>query len=381
VEQGFMVCQRFGSARVFVRAGIGSFLLLSACSSDPAGGGRRGGGGGTFENPISASGSGGASGANAGAGGFGNPTFPTGGSSEPVGGAGGGDPNVCDADVYTGERKRLDIYMMVDDSGSMVPWWPATLEAISMFFNDPGSAGVGVGVHFFGSACDAAYYATPAVAIAPLPDNKPALEMAFPIIPIEGTATLPAMEGAIMHARQWSTSNPDAKTVVLLVTDGLPDDCGSTVENVSTVIAEGFTGAPSIQTFVIGLGDLGALNMFAQSGGTTQALVIEPGAAPALVAALNDIRSAALPCEFALPDNNGGTVQLDRVNLRHTDLAGVEETIGNVPDAASCSDKGGWHYDNPSAATQLIACPASCAQLNGGGEVTVVLGCPTIVVD
>jgi hypothetical protein len=330
-----------------------------------------------FENrPI-----GGMSGAAAGVGGFGNPTIPTGGSStEPVAGT-SSDPNVCDADVYMGARKRLDIYMMVDDSGSMVPWWPATLEAISMFFNDPGSTGVGVGVQFFGSACEAGYYATPAVQIAPLPENKTSLENAFPIIPIEGTATLPAMEGAIMHARQWATDHPDAKTVVLLVTDGLPDDCNSTVENVTPVISEGFTGSPSIQTFVVGLGDLGALNMFAQAGGTTQALVIEPGAAPALVAALNEIRTAALPCEFALPDNNGGTVQLDLVNLRYTDLSGTEQTIGNVPDAASCSDKGGWHYDNPSAATQLIACPASCAQLNGGGEVTVLLGCPTIVVD
>ena len=88
---------------------------------------------------------------------------------------------------------------------------------------------------------------------------------------------------------------------MLLVTDGIPDDCNSTVENVTEVVREGVTGSPSIQTFVIGLGDLGALNMFAEAGGTGQALVIEPGAAPALVAALNQIRTAALPCSFKLP--------------------------------------------------------------------------------
>ena len=50
-----------------------------------------------------------------------------------------GDGNVCDADNYTAEAKRLDMYMMVDDSGSMVPWWPFTLDAINMFFIDPSS--------------------------------------------------------------------------------------------------------------------------------------------------------------------------------------------------------------------------------------------------
>src|SRR5689334_17321347 len=68
-----------------------------------------------------------------------------GGSSNPFGNAGAaaasagarsarnpaqvqlGQGEVCDADSYGAERKRLDIYMVVDDSASMVPWWPFTL--------------------------------------------------------------------------------------------------------------------------------------------------------------------------------------------------------------------------------------------------------------
>ena len=333
-----------------------------------------------FDNPQ-----GGAGGTGGGTGGVGSIGVVGGqGGLSGLGGSGGTGVggNVCAADVYTGERKRLDIYMMIDDSGSMIPWWPATIEAISMFWMDPGSAGIGIGEQFFGSNCDAAYYATPRVPIAPLPDNLSALEMGFPIAPFEGTATLPAMEGAITHAREWSLANPDAKAVVLLVTDGIPDDCESTVENVSAVIAEGFNGSPSIQTFVIGLGDLGALNMFAVAGGTGQAIVIEPGAAPALVDALNSIRTAALPCDFALPDGNGTTsVSLDKVNLQYTDLAGAETTIPKVADAAGCEGvAAGWFYDMSSGANRLVACPQSCQQLNAGGEVQVVLGCPTVVV-
>jgi hypothetical protein len=281
--------------------------------------------------------------------------------------------------VYSGQRKRLDIYMMVDDSGSMVPWWLPTLEAINMFYRDPGSEGIGVGLKFFGSACEPEGYATPVVPIMPLPTHVEMLELAFPLIPVEGTATLPAMQGAITHARSWATEHPDAKTVVLLVTDGLPDDCNSTVENVTQVVAEGLSGEPSIQTFVVGLGDLTALNMFAVAGGTGQALVVEPGAAQQLTAALNQIRNAALPCEFKMPEGNGSAVQLDRVNLRYTDPTGQQQTIGAVANQGACdAAQGGWYYDNPATPTQLIACAKSCEQLNAGGEVKVVLGCPTV---
>jgi len=352
-------------------------ITATACSGgDPQSGGRQGGNNtaGMFGNAGTAGTAvtGGTSGfGNGGQGGV-SGTGVVGGGSGMIGGT------VCDADVYTGERKRLDIYMMVDDSGSMVPWWPATIEAINMFFHDPSSEGIGIGEQFFGSECGADYYANPRVPIAALPGNVTALENGFPVLPIEGTATLPAMQGAIMHARAWSDMNPDAKTVVLLVTE-----CDSTIENVSAAISEGFNGAPSIQTFVIGLGDLGALNMFAMAGGTDQALVIEPGAAQALVEALNKIRTAALPCDFALPDGGGTTtVSLDRVNLQFTDNAGMQTVIPKVPDAATCaSAASGWYYDESSGATRLVACPQSCDQLNMGGEVQVVLGCPTVVVE
>jgi len=134
---------------------------------------------------------------------------------------------------------------------------------------------------------------------------------------------------------------------------------------------------------MIGLGALDALNMFAQAGGTGQALVIEPGAAQALVDALNSIRTAALPCDFALPDGGGTTtVSLDRVNLQFTDNAGMQTTIPNLADRSACDTAaGGWYYDESSGATRLVACPQSCDQLNAGGEVQVVLGCPTVRVE
>ena len=295
------------------------------------------------------------------------------------------DADVCDEDVYMAEPKRLDMYMIVDDSASMLPWWPATTDAINQFFQDPGSAGVGVGVQFFGEECDPNFYATPSVPIAPLPGNMNALQTAFPLLPLEGTATVPAMQGAVQHARQWATQHPDSKTVILLVTDGLPADCNSTVEGVVDVIAEGLSGSPSIQTFVIGIGiGLLALNDFAAAGGTGQALLVEAGVAQELVTALNDIRGAALPCDYALPDGNGNTVDPKEVNLSYTAPGATESTpIGWVPTSMDCDPlKGGWYYDNAAAPSRLIACDQSCGTLkDAGGQVSVVLGCPTVEID
>jgi hypothetical protein len=218
------------------------------------------------------------------------------------------------------------------------------------------------------------------VPIAALPGNIAALQQAFPPLPLQETATLPALQGAIMHARQWSMDHPDAKTIVLLVTDGLPEECNSTIENVAQAAREGFAGTPSITTYVVGIGDIAALNQFAADGGSGKALVTAPGAGAELVKALNAIRGAALPCEFALPAS-ASALQPGQVNLRHEDASGQQRIIGAVRDQKTCHPtQGGWYFDDPAAPERLVACEQSCRDMNaGGGTVKVLLGCPTVV--
>ena len=100
----------------------------------------------------------------------------------------------------------------------------------------------------------------------------------------------------------------------------------------------------------------------------------------ALGAALNEIRSAALPCDYAVPDGAGGNIAADTINMRYTTPDGTRTTIGWVPDAGSCDPmQGGWYYDNPDAPSRLLACDSSCGQLKDvGGEVQIVLGCPRV---
>jgi hypothetical protein len=295
----------------------------------------------------------------------------------PVGRAG------CGGDKYDAELSQLDIYVMFDDSGSMIPWWLPVVETFAKFLNDPASAGIGVGLQFFGSdeQCDPAFYANPRVPIAPLPGNAAQIQSVFPLIPIESTPTAPALTGAIQHARSWQSSHPGHKTVVWLVTDGLPSGCSSTLDNVAQAATDGLNGTPSIPTYVLGLGlALGDLHRIATAGGTGQALIVDPTNVAAVTDAMNQLRGASLPCDYALP--NGGQVDPTKVNIEFSSDGATSTTVLNVGNAAGCdATAGGWYYDNPTTPSRAIVCPATCGNFKATtvGEVNVVLGCDTIL--
>jgi hypothetical protein len=325
-----------------------------------------------------ASGASGAAGA-AGAGGAGGSGASINVNGAGGGGAGGSGSRNCGGDRYKAEKRQLDIYVMFDDSGSMIPWWLGVTDAFIKFLNDPASAGIGVGIQYFGNNCDPNYYANPRVPIAPLPGNAMPIQASLPL-PFEGTATHPAMQGAVQHARAWANSHPDRKVVILLASDGLPNECNSTLQNVSDVAREGVNGTPSIPTYVLGFGlDLTPLEQIAQAGGTQKAFIVDPNSGTALAQAMNGIRGAALPCDYVLP--NGGKVDPKKVNIDFTPQGGAPTRLPNVGDASRCGPGGGWYYDDPAAPTRAIVCPGSCGQFNAdaGGQVDVVLGCDILI--
>jgi hypothetical protein len=293
----------------------------------------------------------------------------------------GGGGRTCGGDTYQAEPSQLDLYVMFDDSGSMIVWWPGVTSVFSQFLDDPASAGIGAGIQFFGSGCDVNVYATPRVPIAPLPGNAAAIKAAFPVLPVEGTATDPALKGAIQQARTWKSQNQSHKVAVLLVTDGIPSECNSTVQSVSDIAAEGLSGNPSVQTFVLGLGfNLDPLNQIAKAGGTNQAVLADPNNAQALAQAMSQIRGAALPCDYAIP--NAGNVDTSKVNIEFTADDGSTSTVPNVGDASRCdATTGGWYYDDPANPGRLVACPATCGTFKGTvkGGVNVAIGCTTVV--
>jgi hypothetical protein len=235
------------------------------------------------------------------------------------------------------------------------------------------------------NSCAVADYQRPTVPIGILPQAAGGIAAALDAqTPFGGTPTLPALQGALEHAKFWATSNPGHKVVVVLATDGKPTECSSTVQNVAQVAAAAANGSPRINTFVIGVGpQLQDLNQIAAAGGTGQAFIVNGGGAhQQFTDALNKIRGASLDCEFLLPQpQNGGQLDYSKVNVQFTPPSGGAQIVKQVRNQAECAAAGGgWYYDNPQNPTRIIACPQSCTGFNAqfGGQVDVLLGCKTI---
>lgn len=90
-------------------------------------------------------------------------------------------------------------------------------------------------------------------------------------------------------------------------------------------------------------------------------------------------RTKTLTCEFDVPTNpSGGGVNLDEVNVTFRPGGGGDpENILNDPDDA-CADADGWQYS--ADRTKIVLCGPSCdrVQADSEGQVSIVLGCPTI---
>lgn len=316
-------------------------------------------------------------------------------------------PASCGADHYMARSKVLELVVLFDNSGTMlfprldatgqfvtdpttgqalVPWDIAVSE-MNTFVHDPASAGVSVALKYFGEDCTVAFYAMPDVPMGELPAQAAAVSDSLAnTVPLSDTATRPALQGALMYARQrLSREGSNARVVVLLVTDGTPDaeDCAdNTPQAVADAAAEGLAGTLSVPTYVLVTApdlDLQAMNGIARAGGTNAALLADLAAPGQLLRVMNEVRSRelqALPCDYALPSEYADYNDPDLVNLNHDG-----KRVGRVSGAQLCdTTRGGWFYDVPAAPSRIRACPSTCQQLQRGGAVEVELGCPVVVV-
>jgi hypothetical protein len=129
------------------------------------------------------------------------------------------DQSGCTGENYEGESIPLDIYIMFDQSASMgcvieaqkpwdfegeccadacgqVPRIDPLRQAVEQFLTDPQSAGISVGIGYFGqqqigsTSCNANTFSTPAVGIAALPGNAQAvLDSLYSVDPTGETPT------------------------------------------------------------------------------------------------------------------------------------------------------------------------------------------------
>jgi hypothetical protein len=337
------------------------------------------------------------------------------------------DASACLADTRQGEGLPVDIYIMNDQSQSMtcaIPTggdrWTAMTNALTNFVKSPNAAGLGVGIQYFGQvpggmgrrdngqdSCDPAVYQPADVEIAPLPGNAQAIITSLGNhMPWTYTPTPAAIDGALAHAKTWAAAHPSHIVAVVLATDGQPNLCGNAQDRIGSVAqsaAAGLAGTPSIRTYVIGtIGGSSAtggqgcnldpnppnkadLDRVAKGGGTGSAFIVDAAmgdASAQFLDALGKIRGAAVdPCQYVVPSTttSGRQVNPQEVNVTLTPSGGKTQELLQASDANSCPASGGWYYDDPSAPTKLLLCPATCntVKADAKASVNILMGCKT----
>jgi hypothetical protein len=370
-------------------------LALAACSASNGGnntfggnGNGNGGSGATGNGGSGATGNGGS-----GAGGGGGSLFGDAGQTD-----GNSEAGTCGGEDHQAQLIPLDMYIMLDQSGSMIGTkWDTVTQALKTFFNDPANTGIGVAMQYFGLPCDAfssdscnpSDYQNPEVAFGALPGNAPALSQSIDMhtqncINTYGgtlTPTYAGLAGAVAGATAYAQQNPSHTVIVVLATDGDPTECDTNIGNIAQIAATGYNATPSIRTFVIGMqgATLSNLDQWANAGGSKQSF--DASDPTKFSQALAQIRGAALSCSYQIPTPTTGAFHKDQVNVKYTPGGSTSPTtIGKVANAAACTAAGGWYYDNDTNPTQIIMCPSTCTTLSSdtSGKVQIVLGCQTI---
>jgi hypothetical protein len=252
------------------------------------------------------------------------------------------------------------------------------------FLNQPGS-------------CMPADYQKVVVPIAPLPAAEPNLSGVITAkVPVGGTPMGPAAAGALAHLSEHLQAHPGHKAVLVMVTDGLPQSCvGDGVAAVAARLEAARMATPAIATYVIGVFDpmalgnsQGALATLATAGGTNTPFVLSPtdDLTRRFIESLNQIRGAALACDFKIPlpmlNNGASALDFGKVNVRINTPTGADD-LPYVTSADRCdTTRGGWYYDvlpSQGKPTRVVVCPATCTRLQEGGNLKVEIryGCAT----
>jgi hypothetical protein len=310
--------------------------------------------------------------------------------------------------------KPVAIYIMLDQSTSMIPLWADALAGIKAFASDAKSSGTDVALDvfpsFFGEPgqCDGVGYDAPFIPMGRLPAHAATITTQLDALTVPtgfGTPIEGALTGLKRFCEQFQQAHPDEKCVGVLVTDGSPQgDCNGDLVQLADIAAQ--ARANGVTTYAVGLtgSDFAFLDNVAMVGGAADCDAAAPtyacdvtGGAGMLVDALAKIRDTVtevtthtvtttmtvetpLPCEWALPPTPvGQTFDRDKVNVQLKSPSASNTAFGKVEQESACA-RNGWYYDDPKTPTRIIACPETCDLITTttGATVDILLGCRTV---
>lgn len=333
----------------------------------------------------------------------------------------------CGIGTARASLRPVSMFVMFDRSTSMIRAepdpvtllnrWQTAASALKGFFSDPDADGLAVALRFFPDDrpspgcvevdCNAAACAQPLVDVgtltaSPAPADTheallvAAVDTSTPVLPTTGDMTKGgtpisvALEGALAWAADHQREHPDARTVVLFVTDGQPAGCDERIAAI-TLIAENALAEAGVLTYAVGLTDaMGEglkkedMEALATAGGTERAFFIAdgPAAVDELHATLSTIRGLALPCDFPMPEATSEGVDIDPglVNVTYTSGAGADTPFTRVPAAEDCATSRSWYYDDAANPSRIVLCPAACTLVGEDPRASfeILVGCAPV---
>lgn len=187
---------------------------------------------------------------------------------------------------------------------------------------------------------------------------------------------------------------PGAQVHIIGVTDDNDDETAAWFEDEMALLSS--PGFPDGFTFhaIVAQGDLiiigccgltgcGAgigthyLTLARSTGGVSASMCTGDWAAVFAAIASSVVDRVGLPCSFVIPDPGVGLeVDPDRINVYLTTPALGRVLLPNLPDEATCRDRGGWYFDDPERPTAVHLCSALCE--TEAAEVDIQFGCETV---
>ena len=441
-----------------------SFVLSLGCSTT---------GGGSAPDPGSSTGNGGvgntgASGNNAGSGfvyhtgGLGQQQNTNGTAPPPDGGG-------CAGDVAQAQLTQVNILILLDKSGSMGiqndptagSWdncadrWNPVVDTLNQFFGQADSSRLYASLSFLpsdgnptakdssgnptiaGTICDPKSYTGAAGLKVALTELNDAGRKKFQdrlcdcasgvtaastcIVPAGGTPTRPALQGTIEYAATVATNNPGSKTVIVLITDGMPSFyCGgsapggvcnscddvtngcfangtgcmdqpSEIDKITAVIQDesGTVGNNPKSIHIVGVGtDLNYSTAFddwsnaSGNDGIDLRNLTGSNAAGALLTSLQAIRSSSIQCSFKIPvPKDGSSIDPKATYVYYSSSATASgqyliPTSDGTVNTCKTSEND-FYFDNPNLPTTVTLCGTACnaLQADSTGKIQVEYGC------